>query len=214
MEARLAEMRESFGYLCSELDLSAQAGKLFDLLDEAYSQPWRAYHNWEHIFDCLQRLSFVRFHIEQPQLVEFALYFHDAIYDVARSDNEARSARFASDAFLDNGGIDEEACQIYSLIEATQHNTAATESDACYMVDIDLAILGSDKDRFELFEEQIRREYQHIKSHDYYQGRGRIFEKLLSREAIFFTSFFRDSFEKQARENLENQLSVWESMNT
>lgn len=211
IEARLGAMRKDFAYLCTDLGLSADPDQLFDQLHMAYSESFRAYHGWEHIFDCIQRLSFIRFQLEEPAVVEFALYYHDAVYDPEKTDNEVLSARLAAGLIRENGGSEQAAHRVSSLIELTRHAEEPRDHDAMFMVDIDLAILGSDAGRFDLYEEQIRKEYQHIEDHCYREGRGKLLQNLLDRQSIFLTPFFRDSFESQARENIARLLSLWKS---
>ena len=60
-----------------------------------YSEPQRHYHNPRHVDECLQEFDLVRAPAASPVALELAIWFHDAIYDTRRSDNEARSAAWA-----------------------------------------------------------------------------------------------------------------------
>jgi predicted metal-dependent HD superfamily phosphohydrolase len=63
----------------------------------AYAQPHRAYHNAEHIADCLRQLDALLragCPCEHPSEVAVALWYHDAIYAPLASDNEAQSAQW------------------------------------------------------------------------------------------------------------------------
>jgi predicted metal-dependent HD superfamily phosphohydrolase len=72
------------------------------------------------------------------------------------------------------------------------------------MVDVDLSILGRDRDRFLEYEEQIRREYA---ASVFASKRAEILERFLGRSRIFSTDWFRQKYEEQARKNLENSIS-------
>src|ERR1700682_6124326 len=64
-------------------------------LAQTYQAPDRHYHDLRHI-EALLRLA--RDHAEalsDRDAVEAAIWFHDAIYDTRRNDNEARSAEVA-----------------------------------------------------------------------------------------------------------------------
>src|SRR5215207_157618 len=65
---------------------------VFDELVARYSEPHRKYHTLQHLAECLAHFEAVRDLAEQPAEVEMALWFHDAIYDTQRHDNEEKSA--------------------------------------------------------------------------------------------------------------------------
>src|SRR4051812_48010248 len=58
----------------------------------AYTAPDRHYHNLAHVRDCLRTVEAVYPYLVDPRAVDAALFFHDAVYDPTRSDNEERSA--------------------------------------------------------------------------------------------------------------------------
>ena len=68
---------------------------LFTTLLAKYDEPHRHYHSRQHLIECLQHFDAVRHLPVHAAEVEVALWFHDAIYDLQRSDNEARSADWA-----------------------------------------------------------------------------------------------------------------------
>src|SRR5688572_5758065 len=70
-----------------------------------YSEPHRRYHTIQHLDECLARLCEIESVALRPREIEFALWFHDAIYDVKRQDNEQRSAEWARSTLLDAGLI-------------------------------------------------------------------------------------------------------------
>jgi predicted metal-dependent HD superfamily phosphohydrolase len=66
-----------------------------DVLSElmhAYSSPDRYYHNFTHIQDCLSVFDQTSSLAAHPEEVELAIWFHDAVYDTKRNDNEQKSA--------------------------------------------------------------------------------------------------------------------------
>ena len=65
-------------------------------LEAAYAEPHRAYHTGAHIADCLAKLARIEgLGGHQRQLLTWAIWWHDAIYDPARPDNEEASAEMA-----------------------------------------------------------------------------------------------------------------------
>ncbi|TGP29351.1 hypothetical protein EN871_34915, partial [bacterium M00.F.Ca.ET.228.01.1.1] len=73
------------------------------LIDEAlkkelsvlYQAGDRHYHSLAHIQAMLALASEYRHLLDDPQAVEAAIWFHDAIYDSRAKDNEAKSAELA-----------------------------------------------------------------------------------------------------------------------
>lgn len=171
-------------------------------LHTAYSQDWRAYHNLEHIGDCLGEFEAVRAPAANPLAVETAIWFHDAIYDTRRKDNEERSADFAH-AILTRAGLPPGFLEsVRALILATKHIASPADPDAALLTDIDLSILGQPPARFTEFEEQIREEYIWVADADFAAGRADVLKGFLERRFIYATEVFRAKYESQARENL------------
>ena len=86
--------------------LGARADGLDALLSAllaCYREPHRHYHTVQHLDECFERLAPLRDRAAHPAEVEVALWFHDAVYDVQRHDNEARSATWAVDALTARG---------------------------------------------------------------------------------------------------------------
>ncbi len=79
------------------------SGLVFSALKQAYETPPRPYHNFLHIAHCLDEFQTVSRLVANPQALQLALCFHDAIYDSKAKDNEQRSAELAAQAAFDAG---------------------------------------------------------------------------------------------------------------
>nr|QQZ48661.1 hypothetical protein JKL49_14175 [Phenylobacterium glaciei] len=65
-------------------------------LEAAYAQPHRRYHTRTHIEQCLALLDQVPDLMDsERQVLTYAIWWHDAVYDPTASDNEAKSAEMA-----------------------------------------------------------------------------------------------------------------------
>lgn len=182
---------------------------LADELSAAYSQPHRYYHTLQHLQECLTLLAQLQHLAEQPAHIALALYFHDAIYDVYATDNEAQSAAWAAKVLTEMGAESTLISRIETMIMATQHHAPLLQSDtdSQLLVDIDLAILGRESARFNEYELQIRQEYHWVSAEQFRQGRGQVLRSFLDRPTIFSTDYFRENFEQQARLNIQTTLT-------
>ena len=161
----------------------------------------------EHIERCLAECDQVRHLAADPDAVEVALWFHDAVYDPAARDNEARSARLADEALTDAGIDAGVRAAVTHLILATRHDGQPLVGDAALVADIDLAILGADADAFERYEAAVRREYAALPDAAFYAGRAAILRRFVERPSIYATDPFRTRYEARARTNLTRSLA-------
>ena len=143
----------------------------------------------------------------QPIACEWALWFHDAVYDPKASDNEEKSAALAQQCLRDQAIGGPLADEVTRLILATKHTEATTDPDAALVVDIDLSILGRDEARFCEYEEQIRREYAWVPWDVYAARRAELLQRFLERERLFRTDWFFERYEAQARRNLAASIA-------
>lgn len=192
--------------LWQRLGVEAPPG-LFDKLVTGYTEPQRAYHNLNHIEFCLDQFAAVRTLAVQPAVVEAAIWFHDAIYDPRRTDNEERSAAWAASA-LTGAGVDPAlGQQVADLILATKHDRPPTDGDMALLLDIDLAILGQPPALFEQYEQAIRQEYHWVAEEVFGSRRAAILRRFLNRERIYVTEPFYARYELQARWNLTRSVA-------
>lgn len=189
----------------------AAPDRLRDELLLAYAEPQRAYHTQRHLAECLdlamQHLALA----PNPGHLLFALWFHDAVYDVRRNDNEQRSAEWAQQALADAGAPAADQAAVYRLIMVTRHHNLAQQEDEQLLTDIDLSILGAEPTRFEESNRQIRQEYQWVPKPLYLQKRREILQSFMERPFIYNTAAFREHREAQARENLRRAIDSLEA---
>lgn len=190
-----------------ELGAKPPAG-VFAALVEHLTEPRRAYHNWRHVAECLAHLDSARHCCQRPAEVALALWFHDAVYDPKRDDNEALSADWAYRTLRQAGLPAEVAGRVCGLVLATQHDALPETADARVAVDIDLAILGAAPSRFDEYASQIRQEYAWVAEADFRNGRAEVLKGFLRRQRIYATDFFHRRLETRARTNLAKALSA------
>lgn len=173
-----------------------------------YSEPHRVYHTLRHIEDCLNELETVRRLTRNPDAVETALWYHDAIYDTKGVNNEEESARLFREMALCVSLPEAFISQVINLILATRHVNVPGRIDAKLLVDIDLSILGQNQEKFIEYEKQIRKEYEWVPLEAFILGRSKILKSLLLKRAtIYSTDFFRNKYEAMARQNILRSLT-------
>ena len=194
------EMWARFGV--TEPDVS-----VFDQLLARYSESHRKYHTARHLDECLAKFEELRSDATHPHEVEFALWFHDAIYETKRHDNEERSADWARATGAAANLPVEVTDRIHKLILATSHDAMPRDTDEKILVDVDLSILGEKADRFDEYENQIREEYAWVPGIVFRSKRRQILRGFLDRASIFNTRKFVEVYEAQARANLERSIN-------
>lgn len=186
----------------TQLQLSdVQCATIYHGLLKAYTEPQRAYHSVQHIVECLDLFYQIAHELKDPIAVQMAIWFHDAIYDPKSSRNELCSAEWMKQicaAYLDQPTIE----KIYRWIMATQQHQASVDSDLNYLLDIDLAILASDSDRFIEYEQQIQFEYAWVDPEIYPVKRAQVLAHFQQMQPLFQTAYFQNNFEQQAKLNL------------
>lgn len=193
---------------CTGLGWQGDSTTLREQLLARYAEPHRAYHSQQHLAECIALLEPALHLAQHPAEVEMALWFHDAVYEPRRHDNEAHSAAWAQRALLAAGVDGEAAARVHALVMATCHSTVPANSDAQLLVDIDLAILGASPARFAEYERQIREEYGFVPGWLFRRKRRAVLRAFAQRTAIYRTAHFRVRCETQARTNLQLALAA------
>jgi predicted metal-dependent HD superfamily phosphohydrolase len=187
-----------------------------------YASAGRAYHTLEHVLEVARHAHALQLRGVQwqhPREVFCAALYHDAVYDVGRRDNEARSAALALrelEAALraleasDQGTIDLALVERLILLTARhgQLDPQTLDAETALFLDCDMAILGSDPDAFERYEAQIAAEYvPGVGAEAYRAGRRFFLQGLLDRARIFLSDHFHARLDAQARSNLRRALA-------
>lgn len=200
---------EGWHRMWAALGAQAASGGLLNQLVRAYGEPQRHYHTLQHLRECLAHFDAARSLARHPEQVELALWFHDAVYDPRRHDNEELSAAWASDSVRAAGCDAALAQRVADLVLTTaKHEAAAQDSDAQLLLDVDLAILGASPARFDESGRQVRAEYAHVPEPAFRAGRSRVLAGFLARPRIYLTAPFHDALEQRARANIARALAA------
>jgi len=174
----------------------------FRWLEAHYQQRARKYHTAHHINECLATLDRAQHPEAANPLVQYALWFHDAILNTFSRRNEERSAD-AAERVLERSGRRMQDCErVRALILATRHGMQPTDPAEQLIADVDLAILGAEPKRYAEYELQIRAEYWWVPTAMYRRQRAAILRSLIDRPSIYATHEFREHLERHARNNI------------
>jgi predicted metal-dependent HD superfamily phosphohydrolase len=173
-----------------------------------YAEPGRCYHTWEHIEACLAELERLDgLTPEERRTLTYAIWWHDAIYDPHRSDNETLSAELAMRDLAVRGAPDPIARETFRLIELTKgHEVEASDRLGAPLVSIDLSILGAAPELYDAHADAIRQEYAFVPEEAFRAGRAAILRRFLASSRIFPDPGFSERLETQARANLLSEL--------
>ncbi len=186
--------------------------KMLEDLHRRHAEPQRHYHDWSHIEALLHHMAGVESELNDPKAVQYAILFHDAIYDPRAKDNERRSADLLIAAAPPL--LPESLTHARRMIEATEGHflpddlSGPAQSDCAHFLDMDLGILGASPERFDIYEDQIRREYAHVPCAAFREGRAKVLRHFGERETLYFSEWGKDRFEATARSNLARSLAA------
>ena len=178
-------------------------------LADAYAEPWRHYHTLAHL-EAL--FALVDAHRPTPQSTDtlaLAIFYHDAVYDPRRSDNETQSAELARARLPTLGVSQDDIARVVHLIDMTRHGAAEPrpgDLDLDHFLDFDLAILAASRGEYDAYAEAIRREYAHVPPAAYVDGRARVLQAFLARPALYRVPALQHLWEATARANLVREL--------
>jgi predicted metal-dependent HD superfamily phosphohydrolase len=176
----------------------------------AYSEPHRSYHDERHLKECLAELDWVTGLTERERrLLKWAILWHDAVYEPGQRNNEEQSAELARFE-LDRCGVpDADSAEVARLIRATEfHLSDPRDRLGRLIVSIDLAILGSDDDRYAEYVAGVRTEYKHVPEDLWRTGRALVLKRLLDSDPLFPDPDFQRRLEERARHNMEAELKA------
>lgn len=183
-----------------------QSQQLSQLLLKAYTEPQRYYHTVQHIVECLGLFHQVKGQLHDPVAVELAIWFHDVVYDPEASDNEERSAKLMQKHCA--GIVEKEKLEkVYQWIVATKAHQPSEDHDLNYLLDMDLAILGSAAPRFAEYERQIQQEYTWVEPELYKVKRAEVLQYFYQMRPLYQTEYFQILLEQTAKSNLSQ--AVW-----
>lgn len=175
------------------------------LLVERFAASGLAYHNATHIahmLDGLERWFSAGLDERDRRILRYAIWLHDAFYEVDARDNERRSADIGL-ALL--RWPEDELSDLETCIMATKGHVAEAPL-AAILVDLDLAILAAEREAYRRYALAIRQEYGRYPDDAYRAGRVRVLQHLAQARLLQRLSgamgLAEDVLEERARANM------------
>lgn len=178
-------------------------------LEAAYAEPHRRYHTRAHIEDCLDKLARVEgITTAERRRLTWAIWWHDAVYDPRRSDNEAASAELALADLAALGVEEADRREVARLIRLTAgHEAAQDDRLGAILVSIDLSILAAEPSRYDAYAAQVRAEYAHVPEAAFRSGRAAVLKRFLAATSLFPEPGMARIWDAPARANLARELA-------
>lgn len=202
-------LRQTWDTFSKQFDKPIEADLQFKEIVGAYSEPHRFYHTTDHIKNMLQDFKTIRKELDNPNLVEFAIWYHDIVYSTTYPNllkNELHSANMASESANAFDVKPEDIKAIYSLVLSTKnHKPIQNHPDSKYLIDINMKILGSSTEEYNTYKNNIQKEFAQFPDSVYKTQRAKALKNILNSGNIFHTNEFQ-IYETKARANLENEL--------
>lgn len=186
---------------------------IWTTIESRYCEPVRAYHTLEHINDLIIISRQFRTEFSDYTSVLLAIIFHDIVYDPKSNTNEENSADLFSE-FLGDYLHKSLMTKTVNCILATKSHLPGEDSDhdLLLFLDLDMSILGREREKYCSYAAKIRKEYSHVEERAFNIGRSNFLRKTLqSSHHIFLTEKFQSLMESKARSNLEWEINSLES---
>jgi predicted metal-dependent HD superfamily phosphohydrolase len=174
----------------------------------AWSEPHRRYHDLGHLAAVLGLVGELGGAAADPDAVRLAAWYHDAVYDPERIDNEQVSAERAR-AGLRGLVSDERIDEVARLVLLTAgHDPAPDDANGAVLSDADLAVLAGPPDAYAAYASAVRAEYGHLSDAEFTAGRIAVLERLLALPVLYRLPAVTDEWTPRARANLTAELTL------
>lgn len=174
-----------------------------------YAEPHRRYHTTTHLTEVLDHVDELAAEADDADAVRLAAWFHDAVYDPVRGDNEERSAALAERMLAGAGRPAATVAEVARLVRlTTTHDPRDGDRDGAVLCDADLAVLAAAPDRYAAYAAAVREEYAAVPDEAFRQGRAEVLRGLLELPMLFRTAPARERWEEAARHNVRTELTL------
>jgi predicted metal-dependent HD superfamily phosphohydrolase len=171
-----------------------------------WSETHRKHHTVTHLHEMLDAIGLladagIDF---DREAVELAAWFHDAIYEIGRDDNEDRSADLARE-LLESSPVRDKVARL--VLVTKTHKVADDDVNGAVLSDADLSVLGSDAFRYRAYAAAVREEHAEVPDEVFKPARAQVLRALLD-GPLFHTAAARERWEEPARRNITEEIAA------
>lgn len=186
---------------------SSEIGIFQDIIAR-HSEPSRHYHGLSHLTALFDLLTTHAPQVQPGSAPRLAVWWHDAVYDATRSDNEERSAELARENLARLNADVALIEDVVGLIHTTRnHWNGPPAGNGDYFLDADIAILGAPPNIYAQYTIDVRHEYTWVPEPAFRAGRSGFLAGALARPRLFRTDAFEAAYAAQARANMQQELA-------
>lgn len=185
----------------------------FEAIMRRWEEPHRAYHTPQHLMHFAQQMvTHKELFGDEWQAALLAMFYHDAVYELAHGEDEENSITVMYDD-IDEVGLPRPVWigRSEDLIRMTINHAAPAEDEiAKVFLDIDMSILGAPPHQYDEYAGLVRREYgRRFTNQAFDQRRSLKFlgPMIASDQKIFLSRQF-EPFEHVARSNMARELAA------
>ncbi len=179
----------------------------FNELLEKYSDPKRYYHGILHLVDLFS--EFRRDFFSDPDLVEFALFYHDIEMDFMMQGgvDELNSAKIAQNVVARYLKRDYWYTGVYRFILLTRYPSIPETADEQRFVALDLSILDDNAPAYQRYLRGLRYEYRFLNNNEWRKGRSQFLTSFTKSEYWKIDSVWQ-YYKKYSVSNIETELKT------
>jgi predicted metal-dependent HD superfamily phosphohydrolase len=174
-----------------------------------WSEPHRHYHTVEHLSTVLSTVDSWATASDDPDAVRLAAWYHDAVYEPRRGDNEEASAALAASDLANLAIPASSVTEITRLVLLTaSHDPRPGDRNGALLCDADLSILAAPAPVYTRYAAAVRAEYGHVEDEAFRAGRVAVLQMFLRRSTLFHVPELQNEWEQKSRINLTNEVSA------
>jgi predicted metal-dependent HD superfamily phosphohydrolase len=178
-------------------------------LVERWSEPHRQYHTLEHLELVLSTVDSHADEARDADAVRLAAWFHDAVYDPRRTDNEDMSAALAARVLPGLGVPEDRVTSVTRLVRLTAtHAPSPVDRDGILLCDADLAVLAGEPEQYAAYSAAVRAEFAHVPDEAFRTGRAAVLRHLAALPELYRVPALHDQWEERARANITAELQT------
>jgi predicted metal-dependent HD superfamily phosphohydrolase len=178
-------------------------------LVERWSEPHRQYHTLEHLELVLSTVDSHAGEARDADAVRLAAWFHDAVYDPRRTDNEDMSAALAARVLPGLGVPEDRVTSVTRLVRLTAtHAPSPVDRDGILLCDADLAVLAGEPEQYAAYRAAVRAEFAHVPDEAFRTGRAAVLRHLAALPELYRLPALHDQWEERARANITAELQT------